>query len=60
MIGLNFNHIPFLEEIKPDPLLMSRGIFVLSLGKTSNLDNTFDKTNFISNSAKRFPKKIIK
>lgn len=56
MIGLNFNTIPFLGEIKlVDSLFKSRGISVCSHGKTSNFDNTLDKANFISDSANRFP-----
>jgi len=55
MIGLNFNTSSFFGESTPDPLLMSRGISVCSHGSTSNFDNTFDRTNFISASANRLP-----
>lgn len=54
-IDLKLNQISFFEEMKPDPLFMSRGISVFSHGKTSYFERTFDKTKSISNSAKRFP-----
>lgn len=55
MTDLNFNTIPFFGEIIPDLPLMSTGISVCSHGKTSNFDNSFDRTNFISDSANRLP-----
>lgn len=38
----------------PEPR-MSRGTFVFSLGEISYFNNSFDRTNLISNSANRLP-----
>lgn len=45
--------------MKPDTLRILRGISTFSHGNFSYLDNTFDRTNIIFNSAKRFPINII-
>lgn len=60
MIGLNFKIMPFFGEINPASLLMLTGISVCSHGRTSNFDNTFDRSNFISDSANRLPMYNIK
>jgi len=46
-------------DITPGSLVISRGISVCSQGSTSNFDNIFDRNNFISDSANRFPKYTI-